>query len=182
MAAKKNTTVANSNLGNISVGQPAVGDQLPNGTTVTAVTDAGGGNSTVTFSQDSTTSAGKNIVIGTGVAAQYTTPAATIITGRPNIEASKLNYLNNSGNIVELDFVLKATGVGSFNNPLVSTVSPINISNFDSSFTSIGFSSVTKVSDKVARVKLSLLLDTWGTTDKTYNLQLTGLINHTSGS
>ncbi len=180
-AGQKNTTVANSNLGNISVGQPAVGDQLPNNTVVQAITDAGSGNSTVTFSQDSTTSAGKNIVIGTGVAAQYATPAATIITGRPNIEASKLNYLNNSGNVVNLDFVLKSTGGGEFGNPIASTVSPINISNFDSTFTSIGFSSVTKVSSTVARVKLSLLLDTWGTADKTYNLQLTGLITHLSG-
>ena len=181
-AGQKNTTVANASLGNISAGQPAVGDQLPSGTTVTSVVDAGSGNSTVTFSQNSTTSAGKNIVIGTGVAAQYATPAATIITGRPNIEASKLNYLANSGNIVELDFVLKATGGGEFSNPLVSTVSPINISNFDSTFTSIGFSSVTKVSSTVARVKLSLVLNTWGTADKTYNLQLTGLINHLSGA
>ena len=181
-AGQKNTTVANSNLGNISVGQTAVGSQLPSGTTVTAVTDAGSGNSTVTFSADSTSNSASNIVIGTGVAAQYITPSTTIITGRPNIEASKLNYLNNSGNVVNLDFVLTITGNHSFDNPLVSTVSPINISNFDSTFTSIGFSSVTKVSSKVARVKLSLLLDTWGTTDKTYNLQLTGLINHTSGS
>jgi hypothetical protein len=181
-AGQKDTTVATSNLGNISVGQPASGSQLPSGTTVTAVVDAGSGNHTVTFSQNSTSSSASNIVIGSGDAAQYSTPSATIITGRPNIEASKLNYLNNSGNVVNLDFVLKITGNHNFGNPLVSTISPINISNFDSSFTSIGFSSVTKISDKVARVKLGLILGTWGTADKTYNLQLTGLINHSSGA
>ena len=180
-AGQKTTTVATSSLGNISAGQPAVGNQLPDDTTVSSVVDAGGGNSTVTFSADSTSSSASNIVIGTGVAAQYATPAATIITGRPNIEGSKLNYLANSGGTVELDFVLKSTGSGEFGNPTVSTISPINISNFDSAFTSIGFSSVTKVSSTVARVKLSLVLDTWGTADKTYNLQLTGLITHLSG-
>ena len=119
----------------------------------------------------------------------YDLPASKVVIGRPNTPASELNYLKTSGDTIDIEYVLVTTGVFSLKSG-VTAVADGNISNIQS-FTTVASAAssvnsivlspnIDGVANKVATIKFTLNIGTWGTSSHTYNVKLQDLINVTS--
>ena len=116
----------------------------------------------------------------------YTLPASKVVIGRPNTPASELNYLKTSGDTIDIEYVLVTTT--SFSS--ITNVTAVADSNIDglqsfatvasaaSSVNSIVLSpNIDGVANKVATIKFTLNIGTWGTSSHTYSVKLAELIN-----
>jgi hypothetical protein len=116
----------------------------------------------------------------------YTLPASKVVIGRPNTPASELNYLKTSGDTIDIEYVLvTTTSFSSITN--VTAVADSNITGLQSfatvasaasSVNSIVLSpNIDGVANKVATIKFTLNIGTWGTSSHTYSVKLAELIN-----